>query len=156
MQRPLFWIVVIIVFACFPSVSTAAPTSKELLNAINTARQERGVRQLKDSYTLRRAAVGRADDMARFGYFSHTSLSGRTYRWWLATTPVHFSKTGENIARGQKSTGIVILGWEGSGSHRKNLLDPSFTHVGTAVRKIRWQGATTYLYVAVFGRYSSQ
>jgi uncharacterized protein YkwD len=90
--------------------------------------------------------------MARFGYFGHTSLGGLTYRSWLAAGPARFSKTGENIARGQHTSALVVNAWLASGGHRRNLYDTGFTHVGTAVRKTTWNGRSVFLYVAVFGR----
>lgn len=136
----------------WPTASFAAPSGATLRTDINTARTAAKIHALKDSYTLRRAATARAEDMARFGYFGHTSLGGLTYRSWLAAGPARFSKTGENIARGQRTGELVVKAWLASGGHRRNLYDTSFTHVGTAVRKTTWNGRSVFLYVAVFGR----
>lgn len=93
--------------------------------------------------------------MARFNYFGHRSSIGRTYRTWLATGPAHFNKTGEIIARNYPTPAALISGWMTSGTHRRILLDPNYTHVGTAVRAMMVGGKVVYLYVAVFGRFGS-
>ncbi len=130
----------------------AAPTGTGLLNRLNHARVQAKRPLLRDSYTLRRAAASRAADMIRFGYFSHVSATGLTYRSWLANGPARFNKTGENIARGYATSLAMVTGWLASGSHRQNLLDPEFTHAGTAIRPTFLNGRPTYLYVTVFGR----
>jgi len=150
--------VIIITFAAFfvfVKPVAAAPTGAALLQSINQARNDADLQPLRNSFTLRRAAVGRAADMARFGYFSHQSATGVTYQSWLSAGPVHFNKTGENIAKNFSAPDKVVTAWLGSGRHRKNLLDSTFTHVGTAVRPMMVNGRIVYIYVSVFGRVGS-
>lgn len=136
------------------TAQAAAPTGAGLLNRMNQARADAGVPLLRDSYSLRRAAVARADDMVRFKYFSHQSAAGLTYKNWLSAGPARWRAAGENIARGFPTSLATSSGWLASGGHRQNLLNPNFTHAGTAVRKIQYNGKISYLYVAVFGRIS--
>ena len=40
---------------------------------------------------------------------------------------------GENIAMGQRTPHEVMVAWMNSAGHRRNILDPSFTHLGVGV-----------------------
>ena len=134
------------------SAEAAPPTAAGLLNRMNQVRAAAQIPLVRDSYTLRRVAAARAADMVRFNYFNHVSAAGLTYQYWLAAGPARFQRTGENIARGYLTSLATTSGWLASGSHRSNLLNSRFTHAGTAVRPILYNGRPSYLYVTIFGR----
>ena len=46
------------------------------------------------------------------------------YRNWTAV--------GENVAYGYDSETAVLTGWMNSPGHRANILNPAYTHVGSA------------------------
>ena len=71
-------------------------------------------------------------DMAREGYFSHTSLDGtsmgeRVFPYWSSGNQV-----GENIAAASnnRSNSQVVNLWMDSAGHCTLIMDPDFTHAG--------------------------
>jgi uncharacterized protein YkwD len=70
-------------------------------------------------------------DMAREGYFAHTSLDGtsmgdRVFPYWSG------NRVGENIAASSidRSNSYVVNLWLDSPGHCVLIMDPDFTHVG--------------------------
>ena len=79
-------------------------------------------------------------------YFSHTSPEGKTLKdRFQEEKPASFqtiSRIGENIYMGARfdySTDIktqarmIVDGWMTSPGHRRNILDPNYTHLGVGV-----------------------
>jgi Uncharacterized protein with SCP/PR1 domains len=62
-------------------------------------------------------------------YFTHDSRDGRRFsdRIRAQGDP---EPGGENIAYGQHSAAEVVQDWMNSPSHRRNILDCSFTRIG--------------------------
>jgi uncharacterized protein YkwD len=70
-------------------------------------------------------------DMAREGYFAHTSLDGtsmgdRVFPYWSG------NRVGENIAASSidRSNSYVVNLWLDSPGHCALIMDPNFTHTG--------------------------
>jgi uncharacterized protein YkwD len=83
------------------------------------------------SSSLASIAVTHSMDMAREGYFSHTSINGtsmgsRVFPYWSGT------RVGENIAASSsnRTDGYVVGLWMDSPGHCALIMDPRFTHVG--------------------------
>lgn len=85
----------------------------------NDARRQSKVTPLKADWRLDKLAQDHAEWMARRGSLRHSSLSD-----------VPYSRRGENIAMGQRDARSVTKAWMNSRGHRRNILDPNFTHVG--------------------------
>jgi uncharacterized protein YkwD len=83
------------------------------------------------------AAQAHSDDMAARGYFSHTSLDGRTFGDRI-TAAGYPSPGGENIAKGQRSAQSVHDAWMGSDGHRRNIENCQFTAIGVGVNTGAW------------------
>ena len=117
-----------------PALACTAPPPIELeihLAAVNAERAKAGRAALALSPELARVAQAHACDMARRGYFSHTSPDGRgmmerTRRAGLTG----LCAVGENIAQGQSDVPTVVAGWMRSPGHRRNILDSDFVLVG--------------------------
>ena len=117
-----------------PAWACPAPPMAELeihLAAVNAERRRAGRAPLSLSPELGRVAQAHACDMAKRGYFSHTSPDGRSMaeRTNRAGLP-RLCAMGENIARGQRDVPSVMAGWMRSSGHRRNILDRDFTLVG--------------------------
>jgi uncharacterized protein YkwD len=85
--------------------------------------------------TLNQGADRYAEIMAAQNWFSHTRPSGLTWdQWWDQYYPESLDypacSIGENIARGQDTTGEVFTDWWNSTEHRANIMKPSFRKVG--------------------------
>lgn len=117
----------------------ASPADR-VVELVNAARAEAGCRPLTADERLARAAQGHADDMAAQGYFSHTSLDGRSFADRVRDAG-HPRPGGENIAQGQRSAEEVHEAWMGSPAHRDNILNCDFTALGVGVNT----GARTWV-----------
>jgi uncharacterized protein YkwD len=107
----------------------AAGDTAAALTLVNTHRAAAGCPALQADDRLTRAATLHAQDMVAQGYFSHTSLDGRTFGDRV-TAQGHMRPGGENIAAGQKTAQAVVDAWMASEGHRANILDCDFTTMG--------------------------
>jgi len=115
---------------------------QEVVRLSNLERQSHGAPPLAVDHFLEAAALGHSQEMARLGYFDHNSPTpGREtpdLRIRLAGSAA--PKTGENLAMfgGTPEAQLAekaVTGWMNSPGHRRNLLDPTFTHIGIGVAK---------------------
>ena len=111
-----------------------ASLEADLLTLTNQARLDNGVGTLEGDEGLAQAARHHAEEMARLGYFSHTSPVGEnaTVSQRVARSGSFIGTLGENLALvGEADTAqTTTTGWLESPGHRANLLNPQFTHVG--------------------------
>ena len=80
--------------------------------------------------SLLAAARGHSADMAINGYFSHTSLDGRTYVQRIRNAGYNGSPIGENIAAGYATPDAVMAGWMSSPGHCSNIMSSSYRSIG--------------------------
>jgi uncharacterized protein YkwD len=78
------------------------------------------------------SSAGHSTDMAANNYFSHTSLDGRDPGQRITGAGYAWSAYGENIAAGQTTVQAVVDGWLNSPGHCANIMNPTYTEVGTA------------------------
>jgi|SRR5215210_8089990 len=157
-HRPIFLAVALALLAlALPAGAQAAPQAcqsaaykpgeiskrklvRATLCALNVERRQRGLRKLKLSKRLSKAARRHAADMARRNYFSHSSPSGASFidrirragyllgaRSWTA---------GENIAWGsgrRAAPRATVRAWMNSPGHRANILKGRFRHIGIGI-----------------------
>ncbi|HEX6569406.1 MAG TPA: CAP domain-containing protein [Acidimicrobiales bacterium] len=131
-----------------PPTTAPPPSATDQVVALaNAARADAGCPGLRIDDRLTAAAQGHSDDMAANGYFSHTSLDGRTFvdRVEAAGYP-RSSAGGENIAQGQRTAREVHDGWMGSEGHRANILNCSFTAIGVGLNTSAWTWTQNFGY----------
>jgi uncharacterized protein YkwD len=165
-QWQRFWLttVICIVGICSISVRSEAPAARpaaasrvtaEVVDLTNVERTDRGRSPLRANARLMRAAQMHAEQMARAGQLAHDlpnaayprtedRLAAAQYRWGMY---------GENVAQGQSNAAQALRSWMDSPGHRKNILNPGYTELGTGYAVDR---AGRPYYVQVFGRPSSQ
>jgi hypothetical protein len=124
---------VLIFFNFSESVFFADITKSSLVNMLNQTRQSLGLEVLQESKDLDNAAVLKAQDMVKNGYFSHTSPSGITPWHWFYEAGYDYKYAGENLAIGFYDSGEVFNAWMDSSSHKENMVNPFYSEVGTAV-----------------------
>lgn len=111
-----------------------APPQIELeihLAAVNAERRKAGRRTLILAPELNAVAQAHACDMARRGYFSHTSPDGRGMMDRARRAGITgYCTMGENIAKGQADIPSVMGSWMRSSGHRRNILDGDYTAAG--------------------------
>lgn len=133
----------------------------DVLRLINAERSARGLRALRLSPALSRAAKAHARDMAARGYFSHTSPEGstsadRARRAGYRTARYRSWRVAEVLAWGMRLKGTpeaVLDGWMHSPYHRGVILGRAWRDVGVACVEGRFRGAGgSFLYTVDVGR----
>lgn len=107
----------------------------EVATLTNAFRAQYDLPPLRYDRALEQIAIIKAKDMIYGNYFEHDSpLYGQP--WDLATIfDYSFIGYGENIARYFKTPKHTVLGWMNSPGHRKNILSPTYTHIGIGITK---------------------
>ena len=113
--------------------------ASEVVRLTNSARSQNGYAALVEDGALSEAAAVRAREIARS--FSHTRPSGASFSSALSESGVSYLRAGENIASGQKSASEVVNAWMNSPGHRANMLNSSYSRIGSASVNI---GGTLY------------
>jgi uncharacterized protein YkwD len=113
---------------------------RSTLCLLNAERRRHGLRPLRLNQHLTRAARGHSQDMARHGYFDHTSRNGSSFVDRIRRTGYLSGagswKVAENIAWGTDHLGsprAITRAWMDSPGHRANILDGSYREIGIGV-----------------------
>lgn len=119
---------------------------RRIFQLTNDARRKNGLCPLDWDNNLAANAREKSDDMLTKNYFSHTSPEGKTlqdrFQEEKPASIRNISRIGENIYMGARldySTDIktqarlIVDGWMTSPGHRRNILDPNYTHIGVGV-----------------------
>lgn len=115
-----------------PAISALTADEQAMVDMINQERIAAGVSPLK--VDLRLGAVGRAkaNDMKANNYFAHTSPIYGSPWAMMQQVGLTVGWAGENIAANKSVSGAMSALMQ-SPSHRANILDPRFTHVGVGI-----------------------
>jgi len=138
------------------SVAASAQASNDPLNVAalvmltNQDRVASGAKALKEDHLLSAAAQRKADDMAKQGYFSHTSPNGNKPWSWLISSNYYYTHAGENLAEGFSDSQSIEQAWMRSPSHRSNIVDKTYTRVGVGIAHGSYQGRQTTFVVQFF------
>lgn len=108
----------------------SSSAASEVVRLTNSARSQNGYAALVEDGALSEAAAVRAREIARS--FSHTRPSGASFSSALSESGVSYLRPGENIASGQKSASEVVNAWMNSPGHRANILNSSYSRIGSA------------------------
>jgi uncharacterized protein YkwD len=131
--------------ACAGATATAKEASthalvRSTLCLLNVERRKRGLRKLRLSRRLSKAARKHSRDMVRRDYFSHTSLSGASFVDRIRRTGYLSGAmswmVGENLAWGsgsRSSPAKTVKAWMHSPGHRHNILTGRFVHIGVGI-----------------------
>ena len=119
---------------------------RRIFQLTNEARRKNGLPSLDSDNDLAVKARAKSADMLTNNYFSHTNPEGKTLKDRMQEEkPASFqtiSRVGENIYMGSRfdysvdvktQARMIVDGWMTSPGHRKNILDPSYTHMGVGV-----------------------
>ena len=134
---------------------TPATHAAEVVRLVNVERAKAGLSPLSATNNqLNNAAMKRADEI-RVDYRSdHSRPDGRAWSTVLPEFNVSYRAAGENIAQGQSSPQEVVTAWMNSPGHRRNIMNPDFTHIGVGVAQgtgtrgdIRWSWVQLFIRV---------
>ena len=124
---------------------------RDLFDAINSERAERGLSELAAHDCGTHIARLRASDMASRSYFSHTSPDGVTMSSLLGRYGVPYSRAGEDLARNNypydRTVAVAASSFMESDAHRAIILDPAYTHLGVGFAD---DGSGTKYYALIF------
>jgi len=118
-----------------PSTSNYRTFQKSVIDLVNKERTSRGLNALAENSELDKVATLKSEDMAKLGYFDHTSPTYGSPFDMLAQFGIKYTAAGENIAYGQSTPEEVMTGWMNSQGHRENILRTSFTQIGVGIAK---------------------
>ena len=105
------------------------------IQLVNEEREKQGLSSLIQDPSLSQLAIIKVQDMLEHEYFDHKSpYYGNP--WDMATLyDYEFSSFGENIARYLSTPEEAVKAWMVSDTHRENMLKPTYTHIGVAIKK---------------------
>jgi uncharacterized protein YkwD len=119
---------------------------RRIFQLTNEGRRKNGLPSLDSDNDLAVKARAKSGDMLTNNYFSHISPEGKTLKDRMQEEkPASYktiSRIGENIYMGARfdysvdvktQARMIVDGWMTSPGHRKNILDPSYTHMGVGV-----------------------
>lgn len=130
---------------------TAAVLPAVLVDLTNNARTSSNEYPLVRNSILDHAAELKAEDMARNGYFAHTSPAGITPWYWFDKAGYVFAYAGENLAIDFTESADVENAWLNSPTHKANILNDHFSEIGIATFDGVYQGNQTTYVVQMFG-----
>lgn len=108
---------------------------QQVVNLVNAERAKAGLKPLKADWELARVARFKSEDMRDNRYFDHNSQIYGTPFQMMKSFGINYRSAGENIAAGQTTAESVMQAWMNSPGHKKNILSPSFTHIGVGYAK---------------------
>lgn len=104
---------------------------KEVIRLVNQERAKRNLKPLQTDTDLSYTARVKSADMRDNDYFSHDSPQYGSPTQMVDDFGIQYNYgVGENIAAGQKTPAQVMIEWMNSDGHRRNILDPEYTHIG--------------------------
>lgn len=121
---------------------------QQVIDLVNQERTSRGLKPLKYSEGLTRAARYQAADMSQDNYFSHDTkdhVGGQLVKVcgpWDRIAKYYSGANGENAAAGYSTPAAVVQGWMNSQGHKDNILNPSTRAIGVGF----YQGSGDYRY----------
>ena len=103
-----------------------------MVELVNQERAKAGVAPLTIDLELSRVARIKSQDMKDNNYFSHTSPTYGSPFEMMKNFGIRYRTAGENLAK-HSSVESAHAGLMNSEGHRKNILNPNFTHIGVGI-----------------------
>jgi len=113
--------------------NTLTAQEQEMLKLVNEARAQNNVPALQIDMELTNVARIKAQDMIDNNYFSHNSPKYGSPFDMMKSFGISYVQAGENIA-GNQNVQKAHEALMNSPGHRKNILNPDYTHIGIGIR----------------------
>jgi len=126
--------------ALAPAANAAGPrhdaAERAVVRQVNLVRARHGLRALRASRAIARAADRHSADMLARGFLAHASSDGTAFPVRLSRY-LRARRVGETLARstGRLSAARLVALWMGSAGHRAVLLTPGFRRIGLGLRR---------------------
>ncbi|SKC38992.1 CAP domain-containing protein [Maledivibacter halophilus] len=116
------------------NIKKLTPNEQEMVRLVNAERSKRGLTPLKADLELCDVSRNKSQDMIDNDYFSHYSPTYGSPFEMLKNFGIKYIYAGENIAGDPtvKSAHESLMKSEG---HKKNILNPNFTHIGVGIKE---------------------
>lgn len=114
-----------------PNLGASKSIDSQVLQLTNQERAKNGLKPLAADWQLSRVAYYKSADMRDKNYFSHTSPTYGDPFTMMKSFGITYRSAAENIAAGQQTPSAVVQSWMNSPGHRQNILNGSFTHMGS-------------------------
>ena len=105
---------------------------RAMLDLVNAERVKAGVQKLTVDVRIIPVARAHSKDMFMRRYFSHVNPEGLDAGNRMENASIHFTVAGENLAYAPDLQ-TAHEGLMNSPGHRRNILDPSFHHIGIGI-----------------------
>ena len=131
---------VVMFFSVIPTANNAAAVDQEtayqaladeVIVIVNEQRMEEGLTPLKAVPILNDASAVRAAEIK--DEFSHYRPNGDLFASVLTENKVITFSCAENIAAGMPTADDTMHQWMNSEGHKKNIMNPDYTHIGVGV-----------------------
>lgn len=124
---------------------------KELLDWVNKERKAQGRSPLQSHPVLGEVALAHSQKMAGERKLKHRFPGYKTLTRRLMAAGVYFLESGENIAFSESVVGKYIhREFMKSTGHRRNILDPSFTHCGIKLARRKNDFYVTQVFAGIY------
>ncbi|KAG9284642.1 hypothetical protein G9A89_004684 [Geosiphon pyriformis] len=112
-------------------------TPESLLALVNNERSKNGFNPLKLDSRLVTCGQLHSEYQAKSRTMTHSDPAGDLGSR-IKNSGFNWISAGENVASGQPTEQSVMEAWMNSSGHRANILNPKFTHFGSAVIQKYW------------------
>ncbi|HLL54580.1 MAG TPA: CAP domain-containing protein, partial [Myxococcaceae bacterium] len=131
--------------------TTAEAARPAVLARINALRRALKLSPVEPDEALDKVAQAYSERMVREGFFAHVAPDGSSVSTRLKRAGYRFERVGENLglAGGPLAAHFVL---EHSPGHRRNIIEPDFTHVGIGVAFERKGDRTQAIVTQIFAR----
>ncbi len=113
-----------------PEVLTA--NERQMLELVNSEREKSGLPPLVPDMRLAELARLKSQDMITNGYFAHQSPTYGSPFDMMKEAAITYKTAGENLA-GAWNVERAHTSLMNSPGHRRNILNPAFTHIGIGI-----------------------
>lgn len=124
---------------------------KTILALTNTTRSDHRITAVAVAPKLDVSAQDKANDMAKYQYFSHSGPDGHTLAYFLDRAGYNYTVAGENLAVGFSDPQALVDAWIKSPKHYANLVDPDFIEVGIGLESGVYRGEPAVYVAQHFG-----
>ena len=107
----------------------------EVLRLVNIERAKEGLCSLTMDSKLSKVAQIKSQEMVDYNYFAHNSPVSGTPFELMKSHGITYKVAGENLAKAYSNPEDVVKAWMDSAGHRKNIMNPRFTHLGMGIAK---------------------
>ncbi|HEY8464721.1 MAG TPA: CAP domain-containing protein [Bacillota bacterium] len=115
-----------------PSGTSLTAEESKMVNLVNQARLEQGVKPLSVNQQLVLLARLKSQDMVKNNYFSHTSPTYGSPFDMMKNNGIKYKTAGENLA-GASTTESAHQNLMNSPGHRANILNGNFNQIGVGI-----------------------